>query len=169
MKQFKKLLFIAIFMFGAVGVANAQKIGHIDTAKLVQAMPATKKMKAELDKMSKTYKDEIDGLMKNYQDKLKKYDAEAKAQTPETNARRQAEVQQDAARIQQAQQVAQQELAKKQNELQTPIFERAQKAIQEVAKAKGLTYVFNSAPGGGLLVFDKGIDIYNDVKAKLGF
>lgn len=169
MKQFKRLLLIAVFMLGVVGVANAQKIGHIDTAKLVQEMPATKKMKAELEKMQKTYKDEIDGLIKKYQDKVKKYAAEEKAQTPETNAKRQAEVQQDAARIQQAEQVARQELAKKQNELQTPIFQRAQKAIQDVANAKGLTYVFNSAPGGGLLVFDKGIDIYNDVKAKLGF
>ena len=39
MKQFKKLLLIAVFMLGVGGVANAQKIGHIDPAKLVQNMP----------------------------------------------------------------------------------------------------------------------------------
>ncbi len=169
MKQFKKLLLVAVFMLGAVGVANAQKIGHIDTAKLFQEMPGTKKMKTELEKMSKTYRDEITALEKKLQDKLKKYDAEAKAQTPETNAKRQAEVQQEATRIQQAKQFASQELQKKEAELSNPLILKAQQAIKDVAAAKGLVYVFNSAPGGGLIVFDKGIDIYNDVKKKLGF
>ena len=169
MKQFKKLLLIAVFMLGVGGVANAQKIGHIDTAKLVQEMPDTKKANSELQKIEKTYKDEIETSIKAYQTKLQKYSAEEKAQTPETNARRKAELQSDATKIQQAQQIAQQELQKKEIELKNPIYEKAQKAIQEVAAAKGLVYVFNSAPGGGLIVFEKGVDIYDAVKAKLGF
>lgn len=169
MKQFKKLLLVTVFMLGVVGVANAQKIGHIDTSKLFQEMPETKKMKTELEKMSKTYRDEITALETKLQTKLKKYDAEAKAQTPETNAKRQAEVQQDATRIQQAKQFASQELQKKEAELSNPLILKAQKAIKDVAAAKGLTYIFNSAPGGGLIVFDKGIDIFDDVKKKLGF
>lgn len=169
MKQFKKLLLVTVFMLGVVGVANAQKIGHIDTSKLFQEMPETKKMKTELEKMSKTYRDEITALETKLQAKLKKYDAEAKAQTPETNAKRQAEVQQDATRIQQAKQFASQELQKKEAELSNPLILKAQKAIKDVAAAKGLTYIFNSAPGGGLIVFDKGIDIFDDVKKKLGF
>ena len=169
MKQFRKLLLVAVCMLGFAGVANAQKIGHIDTAKLFQEMPETKQMRAELEKMGKTYKDEIVALETKLQDKLKKYDAEAKAQTQETNSQRQAEVQQDAARIQQAKQFASQELQKKEAELTEPLITKAQKAIQDVAAEKGLVYVFNSAPGGGLIVFDKGIDIYDAVKAKLGF
>ena len=65
MKQFKKLLLIAVFMLGVVGVANAQKIGHIDTAKLVQNMPETKKVNSELEKIQKTYKDDIEAQIKN--------------------------------------------------------------------------------------------------------
>ncbi|MBL4643019.1 MAG: OmpH family outer membrane protein [Flavobacteriaceae bacterium] len=169
MKQFKKLLLIAVFMLGAVGVTNAQKIGHVDTAKLFQEMPGTIKMKAELEKMSKTYRDEIVALEKRLQDKLKRYEAEAKAQTQDTNAKRQAEVQQDGARVQQAKQFATQELQKKEAELSNPLIIKAQQAIKDVAAEKGLIYIFNSAPGGGLIVFDKGIDIFNAVKAKLGF
>jgi outer membrane protein len=169
MKQFKKLLLIAVFMLGVGGVANAQKIGHVDTAKLFQEMPETIKMKAELEKMSKTYRDEIGALEKKLQDILKKYQAEEKAQTPETNAKRQAEVEQKARQIQQAKQFATQELQKKEAELSNPLILKAQKAIKDVAAEKGLTYIFNSAPGGGLIVFDKGIDIYSAVKTKLGF
>ena len=156
-------------MLGVGGVANAQNIGHVDTSKLFQEMPGTIKMKAELEKMSKTYRDEIGALEKKLHDTLKRYEAEAKAQTPETNAKRQAEVQQKATQIQQAKQFATQELQKKEAELSNPLILKAQKAIKDVAAEKGLTYIFNSAPGGGLIVFDKGIDIYAAVKTKLGF
>jgi outer membrane protein len=169
MKHFKTLLLVAVFMLGVGGVANAQKIGHIETDKLIQNMPATKKMEAELQKMQKTYKDEISALAKKYQDKLKRYDAEAKAQTPETNAKRQAEVQAEGQRIQQAEQFATKDMQDKYKEKLTPILERAQKAIKDVAAAKGIIYVFDASAGKGLIVFEKGVDIYDAVKAKLGF
>ena len=41
-------------------------------------------------------------------------------------------------------------------------------AINEVAKEKGIVYVFDSAPGKGLIVFDKGEDLLKAVQAKLG-
>ena len=169
MKNFKTLLLIAVLTLGIGGIVNAQKIGHIDTDLLIKSMPATKAMEAELQKTQKTYKDEIDALGKKYEAKIQKYSAEEKAQTVETNEQRKAEVQQDALRIQQAEQFANQEMQKKYAEMMNPILEKAQKAIKDVAAEKGLTYVFNSSPGKGLLVFDKGIDIYAAVKAKLGF
>ncbi|MDG1040783.1 MAG: OmpH family outer membrane protein [Polaribacter sp.] len=169
MKQFKKLLLIAVFMLGVGGVANAQKIGHIDTSKLVQNMPETKKANSELEKIQKTYKSDIEANIKAYQTKAQRYAAEEKTQTPETNSRRKAELQADATKIQQAEQIATQELRKKEIELKNPIYEKAQKAIKDVAAAQGLVYVFNSAPGGGLIIFEKGTDIYNAVKTKLGF
>ena len=169
MKQFKKLLLIAVFMLGVGGVANAQKIGHIDTSKLVQNMPETKKANSELEKIQKTYKSDTEANIKAYQTKAQRYAAEEKTQTPETNSRRKAELQADATKIQQAEQIATQELRKKEIELKNPIYEKAQKAIKDVAAAQGLVYVFNSAPGGGLIIFEKGTDIYNAVKTKLGF
>ena len=47
-------------------------------------------------------------------------------------------------------------------------LEKAQKAIDEVAAAKGVLYVLDASVGKGLLV-KKGQDIFNAVKAKLGF
>lgn len=169
MKHLKTLLLIAIVTLGMSGVANAQKIGHIDTEMLLKSMPDTKKMEAELEKMQKTYKDEIGALAKKYEDKLKKYAAEEKAQTPETNARRKAEIQQEGAQIQQAEKIATQEMQKKYADLLNPILEKAQKAIKDVADAKGVIYVLDASAGKGLLVFEKGEDLYDAVKAKLGF
>ena len=169
MKHLKTLVLLAIFTVGLGGVANAQKVGHIDTDKLIANMPATKAMELEIKKMQKSYKDDVDKLIKAYQDKLQKYSAEEKAQTPATNEARKQELQQDAAKAQQAEKFAGEELQKKYNELLKPILEAAQKAIKEVANEKSVIYVLDAKAGSGLLIFEKGLDLYEDVKKKLGF
>ena len=169
MKHFKTLLLVAIFTIGLGSVANAQKTGHINTDKLLSEMPATKQMKAELEKLSKTYRDDIEAMVKKLQAKVKKYDAEGKSQTQEVNQKRAIEVQQDRQKIGQAEQAASQEMQKKYQEKTLPILKKAEQAIKDVAAAKGIIYVFDSAAGKGLIVFEKGEDIYGAVKAKLGF
>ncbi|WP_407277184.1 OmpH family outer membrane protein [Tenacibaculum maritimum] len=169
MKHFKTLLLIAIFTIGIGGVANAQKTAHINTDKLLVEMPATKTMKADLEKLNKTYQDEIEGMFKKLEAKVKKYEAEGKGQTQEVNQKRAAEVQQDRMKIEQARQAATQEMQKKYQEKTIPILQKAEQAIKDVAAAKGIIYVFDASPGKGLIVYDKGVDIYNDVKTKLGF
>ena len=169
MKHFKTLLLVAIFTIGLSGVANAQKTAHINTDKLLAEMPETKALKAELEKLQKTYRDDIEGMFKALEAKVKKYEAEGATQTQEENQKRAVEVQQDRAKIAQAEQTMSQEMQKKYQQKTIPILEKAQQAIKDVAAAKGIVYVLDAAPGKGLIVFDKGEDIFGAVKAKLGF
>lgn len=168
MKNLKSLLLIAVFTLGVSGVANAQKIGHIDFEKLVAEMPQTKALKLSIEKLGKTYQDEIEGMGKKLDAKMKKYTAEQNTQTKDTNEKRALEVQQDRAKYEQARQVAYQEMQKKQNDDLGPIIEKAQIAIEGVAASKGILYVLDASAGKGLLV-KKGEDLFNAVKAKLGF
>lgn len=169
MKHLKTLLLVAIFTVGLGGVANAQKTAHINTDKLLAEMPATKAMKAELEKLNKTYRDDIEAMYKKLEAKIKKYEAEGKGQTQEVNQKRAIEVQQDRLKISQAEQTAAKEMQKKYQEKTIPILKKAEDAIKAVASEKGIIYVLDAAPGKGLIVFDKGEDIYNAVKTKLGF
>ena len=169
MKHLKTLLLVAIFTIGLGGVANAQKTAHINTDKLLAEMPATKSMKAELEKLNKTYRDDIEAMYKKLEAKIKKYEAEGKSQTQEINQKRAVEVQQDRLRITKAEQSAGQEMQKKYQEKTLPILKKAEDAIKAVASEKGIIYVFDATPGKGLIVYDKGEDIYGAVKAKLGF
>lgn len=169
MKHLKTLLLVAIFTIGLGGVANAQKIAHINTDKLLAEMPQTKTLKAELERLGKTYRDDIEGMFKKLEAKIKKYEAEGKSQTQETNQKRAIEVQQERAKIAQAEQAMSQEMSKKYREKTTPILKKAEEAIKAVAAEKGIIYVLDAAPGKGLIVYDKGENIYNAVKAKLGF
>jgi|TARA_B110000116_G_scaffold200229_1_gene175131 outer membrane protein len=168
MKNLKTLLLIAVFTLGVGGVANAQKTGHIDFEKLVAEMPQTKKLKLDIEKLSKTYQDEIEGMAQKLDGKVKKYTAEQNVQTKEINESRAGEVQQDRARYEQLRQTAYQEMQKKQAEGLQPIIEKAQKAIEEVAASKSILYVFDASVGKGLLV-KKGEDLYEAVKVKLAF
>lgn len=168
MKNFKSLLLIAVFTLGFGGVANAQKSGHIDFEKLVAEMPATKKLKLDIEKLGKTYQDEVEGMAKKLDAKMKKYTQEQNTQTKEINEIRAKEVQQENQRYEQLRQTAYQDMQQKQADGLKPIIEKAQKAIEEVAAAKGILYVFDASMGKGLLV-KKGEDLYAAVKAKLGF
>ena len=169
MKHFKTLVLVVIFTIGLGNVANAQKTAHINTDKLLSEMPETKAMKADLEKLNKTYSDDIEAMAKKIEAKIKKYEAEGKSQTQEVNQKRAMEVNQDRQRIAQAQQSASQEMQKKYQEKTLPILKKAEQAIKDVAAAKGIIYVFDSAAGKGLIVYDKGEDIYDAVKTKLGF
>jgi len=168
MKNFKTLLLIAVFTLGVGGVANAQKVGHINFEKLIAEMPQTKALKSQIEKLGKTYQDEIEGMGKKLEAKIKKFTAEQATQTEDTNKKRAAEVQQERAQYEQARQVAYEEMQKKQNNDLAPIVDKAQKAVEEVAASKGILYVLDSSIGKGLLV-KKGEDLYDAVKAKLGF
>jgi len=70
--------------------------------------------------------------------------------------------------IRQAQQTAAEDLQKKRESLIAPIMEKAKKAVEKVAKAKGIQYVLDSTQGSGVIVAD-GEDLYSNVKKELGF
>ena len=70
-------------------------------------------------------------------------------------------------RIQEFQTRAQQSLQKKEAEIMEPLIKKAKDAINEVAKANGYTYIFDSG-AGALLYFPEGDDILPLVKVKMG-
>ncbi|MFY0602994.1 MAG: OmpH family outer membrane protein [Flavobacteriaceae bacterium] len=166
MKNLKSLLFIAVFALGMSGVANAQKIAHIDFSKVVASMPEMQALNLDLEKMEKTWKDEIQGMEKKLDAKYKKYSAEAKGLSKAINEKRGLEIQDDQKRLAQTKQMAQNDMQQKMNEGLTPIVEKARKAIQEIADSKGIIYVIDSSKGV-LLTFEKGEDLFALVKTKL--
>jgi outer membrane protein len=65
-------------------------------------------------------------------------------------------------------QSAQESLQTKEVELLTPVLEKMQKAIEEVAAAQKLAYVIDSSRSKGVLVYQKGGDnLMKAVKTKL--
>jgi outer membrane protein len=71
------------------------------------------------------------------------------------------------ARIQEFQENAEKKLQDRQQEVLKPIIDRAKKAIEDVAKENGYTYIFDTSVGA-LLYQQDSEDILPLVKKKLG-
>ena len=167
MRKLKSLLIVAFLALGMSGVANAQKVGHVNLERVIANMPETRALQADIAKTTKTYKDDIDGMGKKFEAKYKKYSAEQASQTEDVNKQRAEEIQNERNRIVQAEQAAVQDIQEKQQKGLLPILAKAEKAVNEVASEKGLLYILDASAGKGLLVA-KGEDIYDALKAKLG-
>ena len=169
MKNLKKVVLAVAFIIAATSFVNAQsKLAHINVSELLAEMPEMIAAQAELKKLSETYRVDIESSMTELKNKYTQYSNEASSMSEEENQKRALELQGFEKNIGEAQQAAQQELAKKQAELFKPISEKAQTAIENVAAAQGYDYVLDSTQGGGVIIA-KGKDLLSDVKQELGF
>jgi outer membrane protein len=169
MKQLKKVAVAVVLFIAATSFVQAQsKIAHINVTELLSQMPEMKAAQAELKKLEETYRADIQSSLDELKNKLTQYNNEANAMSQEENQKRALELQGFERNIGEAQQAAQQELAKKQSELFEPISKKAKDAIEKVAAAQGYDYVVDASPGAGVIVA-KGKDLLPDVKQELGF
>jgi len=167
-RQFKNLALVVVMFLGFSMVSTAQvKLGHINSELLISQMPESTKINTELQALGKTFDDEFKSMYTEFESKGKKYEAEAGTKSDAINQSRAKEMQDMQARMQQYQQSAQKELQKKRFDLLQPILEKAQKAIDSVAKEKGLDYIFDASKGQ-LLFAKESLDILPAVKVKLG-
>lgn len=155
------LLLTTILSFGQ------QKIGYINSEELILSMPEAKKADADISAYAKTFQEQLTTMQKELETKYKAYEAGAKTMSEAMLDVKQKELQDLQGRIQSTQQSAEEKVAAKRQELLKPITEKADKAIQDVAKEKGYTYILDASTGA--LVFATPTDnILKDVKNKLG-
>ena len=170
MKQLKSIFIAVVFLASAQFVTAQTKVAHVDVSELMLTMPAMKTAQGQLEKIQKSYDAEYNTMVQEYQTKMKKYqgDAETGTVTDAVNETRAKEMQDMGSRIQQYRETATKELQQKELDLVKPIMEKAQQAIQKVARAKGFEYVLDASNGSGVLMAD-GPNLLADVKKELGF
>ncbi len=146
--------------------AQTTKLGHIDRQKLMLLLPERKDAETKMQAFAKTLDERLKAMGAEYEAKVA--DAQARAETmtqteKEVAVREIGELEQ---RIQAAQQKAQEDLAKQEEELLKPMVDRTNAAISEVAAANNFAYIFDVSTGL-VLYYDKGEDIMQLVKTKL--
>ena len=142
----KKIVLIAVAAFVSLA-ASAQnlKFGYVDFAELVQLMPEMDQARATLEENSKANEEILMSMYEEYQKKGQEYQQKAASWTPAILESKQRELADIETRLQQTQQSLQMEIQQLQNELQAPVVEKAQKAVEELAKAKGVASVFEKS------------------------
>ncbi|PWG81446.1 OmpH family outer membrane protein [Pararcticibacter amylolyticus] len=175
MKKLVKVAVVAVGLFLTGNAVNAQqKVAHINSADLLQAMPEIKTADAQMQTFQKQKQTTLEQMDAERQKKIQAYrDKEATLSQANKDAVSKElevmakEIEDFTKRMQETQQKAQQEMGQKQQELYTPIMQKAENAIKAVAKEKGYAYVFDSSQQS-LIYFDGGEDIMGIVKTKLG-
>jgi outer membrane protein len=175
MRKFRNAFFIVAALLFSANISNAQqKLAHLNSVDIIQAMPEVKTAQATLETFRKTKTGDIDKMIAEYQTKLQAAQAKEKTRSEANKETVDKELQEYSTqlqdlqkRIEEARNKAQQEMEQKNAELFNPIQVKADAAIKAVSKEKGYAYVFDTA-NPALVFFDGGDDITALVKTKLG-
>lgn len=166
----KKIFFI-VFLFAAVSFqVDAQKYGHLNFGNLVAAMPDTKNADAQLETYQKDLVNKGENMVKAFQEKYGKFvsDVQSGALAPKDQQTRQMALQKEQQTIVEYENEVIQKVQDKREELLKPIIDKAQKAIDDYAKANGYTMIFDTSVFNAVLFVQDGDDLMDEIKAKLG-
>jgi outer membrane protein len=163
----KILVAILVLCFaGQMEVFAQKKFGHIDAAALVESMPEKKKAQTDMETYAKGLQEQLRIMSAEFDKKYQDYVAQEASMTDLVKQTKAKELEDLQNRIKDFQTKAQDDIAKKEQELMAPIIDKAKKAIEAVAKEKGINYVIDSS-AGLLLVKDETDDILPAVKKHL--
>ena len=161
-----KLFTLALSLLIGAGAGAQMKAAFISIDNMVALMPETGKIDSLLDRY------QADSLQPRYNYTLSEYlrkdsivSGKDSAKTPvSVRAKIRQEMQNDVYELQNWQAIVQQAQESKQNQLLAPIYKEVFAAVQQVAKEKGYTHVFNKE---ALLVAPDADDIITHVAQKL--
>ncbi len=171
MKRTIKLLAVA-FVFGAVSFTNAsaqQKLGHINSQEVIALMPERDSALVKLQAYGKELTETQQAMEEDFNTKLKAYQEKKATWSQAIVEAKEKELGDLEQRIRQFRQTAENEFGQRQQTFFAPIMEKAQNAINKVAKAKGLIYVFDLSAGSVIYIDDiQSVNLLPLVKSELG-
>lgn len=167
--MFKKLIIAVLCCLPMSLMAQTTfKFGTVNSAEVIAAMPERAAAEQQLQDLSKKYEDEFVKVQEEFQNKYKELQALGDT-VPETiKMRRLQEVQESQQRIESFRTMAQEDIAKKQEELFIPIQQKLMDAIKAVGEEGKYTYIFDLTYPVVLYQGTGSEDITPLVKAKLG-
>jgi outer membrane protein len=149
MKTNRFFAIVTVLLLAGASAQAQMKVGYTNVDYVLSQLPDSKQIEADL----KTYRSQLENSLKaKYQDfeaKAKDYQANGEKMSEVIRKDKEKELQNLQASIQEFEKNSEESLQKKQQTLLQPVLEKIQKAIKEVARDNGYTYVFNSDAGYG--------------------
>ena len=168
----RKPLIVLVFGLAAV-TSNAQaplKIGYADVEYIFSQMPESKQMDNELQTLQTQLKKQYDAKVAEFQKKLQEYQQFGATVPDAVKQNSERELQQLQQNIQKLEQDSQNDLQRKQAQLLEPIQLKVGKAIEDMAKENGFSFVLISQVGGVDVVLygDEKLDVSDLILKKMG-
>ncbi|MDE5709408.1 MAG: OmpH family outer membrane protein [Alistipes sp.] len=145
----------------------AQKFGRINSQEILLSMPETKEMETNMQAFYKDLQDNLETITVEFNQKYLDFQKNFDSYSDAVRQLKQKELQELQSRREEFEQIAQQEYQKKQQELLTPIIDKAKNAIDKIAKENGYLAVFET---GSLAAYDAEAltDLAPQVRKELG-
>lgn len=164
----KKLILAAFLALPMCIAAQTLKFGTVNTQEIFNLMPDKVTAENTLKGVSEKYEAEYKKLSEEIEKKYKEFQALDENTPQSIRDSRTREIQDYSQKIQNFQQMAQQDLAKQQETLLAPISEKIQKAIQAVGAEGGFTFIYDLSIPAVIYTGNGAVDATPLVKAKLG-
>jgi outer membrane protein len=131
------LLLVALESFAQ----NPVKIGYFDYSYVITQLPEAKAADADLKAYAEKLQKDLQAKENELRAKYERYMKEGEKMAPPTREALEKEIQTGQQNLQEFQQKAEADVAKKQEALLRPINEKLEKTLKEVAKENGFTFV----------------------------
>ncbi|MCL2651131.1 MAG: OmpH family outer membrane protein [Candidatus Azobacteroides sp.] len=162
----KKIVLLAFLCVPLGMFAQEIKLAHVNTMEIFNAMPETAAAETELANFNQSLQAELQRMQDEYNKKYTEFMQQQDSLAQSIKIRRMTEIEDIKNRIETFYQQADQDVAKKRNDLNAPIIQKIQTAIKAIGDEHGYTYMMEQ--GGFLYISPKAIDATALVKAKLG-
>lgn len=166
MKNLVKSIAIVVLTVGTISISKAQKIAHISLDSLITTMAESKTAQEVAQKYLKDLENQVATMDTELQTKYADYMKNKDTYSALVASTKESELQDLNKRIEDFKAQAQQDYQRKYGELSKPIYDKAKKAIDLVAKENGYKYVLDTSTGN-VLYSESADDILTLVKKKL--
>lgn len=139
----KKILLVAALAIMSAAAFGQQKFAHVNFTELVQLMPESDQARATLEASSKEANETYQAMADEWNTKYQQYQQKAASWTPAIRETKEKELTDMQQRIQEFNQTVQAELQQQQQQLMAPIYQKAQEAVNKLAKEGGYIYVID--------------------------
>jgi outer membrane protein len=169
MKKLKLVVLLAgVVLFTTLASAQQNKFAHVNSQEIFSVLPESDSIRTKVEKSTQEVQQQLEIMQVEFNKKYEEYLSNEKNYSELIKKTKQTELQEMEQRIQRFQQQAQQDLQMQQAELFKPLRDKVMNAIDEVAKEKGMLYVFDLSAGSVVYQAETTIDLNAAVLKKLG-
>ena len=168
----RKFLTVFVAVLFAALQANAQKIGYIDTEKILSAIPAYKSAQQQLESMSSQYQSQIEAEYAKIETLYNRYQQQKANLTAQARQTKENEIIQKEQAVKELQREyfgAEGAMQQSSERLLGPIKEKVDAAVAQVAKAGNYMIIMDIASMQGIAYSNQAYDLSSDVLRVLGY
>lgn len=161
----KRFLFIAAAFLFAVQL-NAQRVGFLDTEKILASIPEYNSAKSQLESLEKGYRTKVENEFAAIEKLYNAYQANKGTMSQVVRAQKENEIiskEEAAKKLQESYFGENGIMQKKSQELLSPIKESVQAAIERVAKSGGYMMIVDIASQSGVIYTNSQYDLSQEV------